>query len=1039
MKPIYLEWSAFGPFANKVVLDIGKMVSEGVFLVHGATGAGKTTIFDAISFALFGNASGEYRQVDSFRSDFAKDDVKTYVMLEFSHDGNNYKVERSPAYRRPKQRGEGYTDSKAEAVLCMPDGNKIIGYQMVTEKIEEILSLDWKQFKQISMIAQGEFLKLLTVESKERGEIFRKVFHTKNLERIGKQLKEQLLTMKRNCEEVERSLIQYYHSIEYSSENEYAITLENLLQKKETVLMAEVPTILSDLIQIDKREQKVCEEQMMQLEQRLIQLQLKEAKQQQLREKRKEWDCLEKQLPNMLSLQQKKEEGENRLFLARKADTFVRSPWELYQRAKKETDELLAFIEEKKEKVDELKKQEEQIVLFYQKAQADKVAMEQLFVRIEQVKIEQKRLQEKEEQEQHYKKKEEELVGLQEQLNQQQRVLEQKEEQLAQCKKAKELLAEIVQKGRDLEHKEKELKQEIEQLKIWANHFKTYEELQNSYQALVEEITKRLEKQQKAVIELQKLEAIYTCEQAGILALELKKGYPCPVCGSLYHPKPAKVSYFVPKREELEEKRAEYEYSRKRIEELGQEAASKKSAFEFLLKQMDLPKDISMQQLMLEREELETLRKKELSEVEEQINALVKQQEEAIKTKEEERIVEAQLTKELLLLKKLQETYQKRNIEKETLLHTIQRMEQEITYKTMFEVEQALKDLELEQKCKKQEIYLAEQNYQDWNTKNQSEEAVLEQLLEQKLTYLQKEQRAKQEYEKGLFLANFDSEEEYKQALLSKEEQFELEKEIQKIERDWLHYKERRSFLEQELKKEEIKDNEVVSNEIQLLLKEKEKQKEQHTQQVARLQHNEKLLEQIRVQIKKQEQLQKQYSEVAILSQVANGELAGKEKLPFEQYVQAFYLEQVLIEANLRLKRMSGGRYVLLRKQEAENKRSITGLDLEVMDYFTGKARNIKSLSGGESFKAALALALGLSDVIQKYAGGIKVETMFIDEGFGSLDKDSLEQAISILKDLATGNRMVGIISHVEELKECIEKKIVVKKSISGSTIEMQM
>ena len=157
MKPIYLEWSAFGPFADRVVLPIEQIVSEGVFLVHGATGAGKTTIFDAISFALFGNASGEYRQVDSFRSDFAKEDVKTYVILEFSHHGNIYRVERKPPYRRPKQRGEGYTDSKAEAVLSMPDGSKIVGYQTVTERIEELLSVDWKQFKQISMIAQGEF------------------------------------------------------------------------------------------------------------------------------------------------------------------------------------------------------------------------------------------------------------------------------------------------------------------------------------------------------------------------------------------------------------------------------------------------------------------------------------------------------------------------------------------------------------------------------------------------------------------------------------------------------------------------------------------------------------------------------------------------------------------------------------------------------------------------------------------------------------------------------------------------------------------
>ena len=210
---------------------------------------------------------------------------------------------------------------------------------------------------------------------------------------------------------------------------------------------------------------------------------------------------------------------------------------------------------------------------------------------------------------------------------------------------------------------------------------------------------------------------------------------------------------------------------------------------------------------------------------------------------------------------------------------------------------------------------------------------------------------------------------------------------------------------------------------------------------MARLQQNEKLLEQMMQQNEKQEQLQKKYSEIAILSQVANGELAGKEKLPFEQYVQAFYFEQVIAEANVRLRQMSSGRYALARRKEAENKRSVTGLELEVMDYFTGKTRGVKSLSGGETFKAALSLALGLSDVIQKYAGGIVVETMFIDEGFGSLDKDSLEQALSILKDLATGNRMVGIISHVEELKECIEKKIVVTKDIygKGSTIKMQL
>jgi exonuclease SbcC len=201
------------------------------------------------------------------------------------------------------------------------------------------------------------------------------------------------------------------------------------------------------------------------------------------------------------------------------------------------------------------------------------------------------------------------------------------------------------------------------------------------------------------------------------------------------------------------------------------------------------------------------------------------------------------------------------------------------------------------------------------------------------------------------------------------------------------------------------------------------------------MENNEKVRKNVETQLKVQGNMRKEYSNVSALSNVANGELAGKDRLPFEQYVQAFYFEQVIYEANLRLKKMSGGRYALKRRTEAENKRSVTGLDLEIMDYFTGKARSVKSLSGGESFKAALSLALGLSDVIQSYAGGVVVETMFVDEGFGSLDKDSLEQAVAILKELATDNRIVGIISHVEELKECIDKKILLTKSTQGSSI----
>ncbi len=487
MKPIYLECNAFGPFANKVIFPL-EQISGGVFLVHGATGAGKTTIFDAICFALFGNASGEYRQADSFRSDFAADDVKTSVILKFSHNGNIYEIHRSPAYRRKKQRGEGYTDSKAEATLSMPNGSIIVGYQVVTEKIEEILAINWKQFKQISMIAQGEFLKLLTVESKERGEIFRKVFHTGNLERVGKQLKDKMIVVKKACDEGQRSLMQYSQSIECPLENEYAVQLKKCMENKGALDTKEVLTILHNLIQMDIEEKEVCKERIDNLEKNLTKLQLEKAKQQQLKQKKEDLISLEKKLPQMLLLQQKKEDEQKRLELARNADSFVRSSLEIYQNAVKETRKLLALIEEKIEQVKILEKQKEEIELCYQEAQTEKESLDKLIVTIEQLKVEQSKLQEKEKQEKLYKKKEKDVVALLEQVKQQQNVIEQKEEQIKQCRQKIEMLPEIVQRKMQLEQKKEELKQKIEQWKIWKQQVETYVNLKNSYESLVKKI-----------------------------------------------------------------------------------------------------------------------------------------------------------------------------------------------------------------------------------------------------------------------------------------------------------------------------------------------------------------------------------------------------------------------------------------------------------------------------------------------------------------------------------------------------------------------
>jgi len=1036
MKPTYLELCAFGPFAGQVILPLERIVSEGVFLVHGATGAGKTTIFDAISFALFGNASGENRPADSFRSDFATEDSKTYVILEFTHGGQTYKIERSPAYRRPKQRGEGFTDSKAEAVLTLPSGMKIVGYQMVTEKVEEILSVDWKQFKQISMIAQGEFLRLLTVESKERGEIFRKVFHTGELGRIGKELKERMLKVKRFCEELDTSIVQYYCGIDNSADSRYKEQIAAFLEEKDIHKTGEFQEILTELIQADREELVQTTERLDITERRLTELKVKESKAAQWREKQEEFALLSERLPDMLALEQKNRMDKQRLSLVKRAVSSVRPQKEAYLAAKAESEQLLQSIAEKEHQMEELRVLEEQVLLSYQKAQADKLNIEQLLRKMEQLRAEVKLLTHKEELLNEFHQLELAAGELVEQENGQKAQMDDKEARLKECRAKQDKLTEIYHNGRALEAEERELKTELSELENQAKRFESFEGIRQNYERLTEQISGLMEEKQKKNAELQQMEAAYTYEQAGMLALDLEKGSPCPVCGSTEHPDPAKPSGGAVSREELAKFKQEYQEISEQVEYLGKEAASEKGTMELLLLQLGIRGDASaVQQLIMERRARKAKVEELLSAVEKQLDVLVKEQEEGMKAREEATVLEQELATDRVNLEVLQEKIRRIRTEQEGITRSVKQIMLDAAFETVREAAEALAEAEQEHEAKKEQITLAEANYQDWNNKKQSETAVLEQLSGQKLMRMQKEQLALEDYEKAIRQAGFDNEADFERNMLSDWELQKLEEETLENESEVIRFKERHMMLEQELQKVAPESGEDVVQQIEQLEEEKKQLGSQITKLTGRMETNEKVRKNVETQLAVRGNMQKEYSNVAVLSAVANGELTGKDRLPFEQYVQAFYFEQVIYEANLRLKKMSGGRYALKRRTEAENRRSVTGLDLEIMDYFTGKARSVKSLSGGESFKAALALALGLSDVIQGYAGGVVVETMFVDEGFGSLDKDSLEQAVAILKELATDNRIVGIISHVEELKECIDKKILLTKSTKGSSI----
>lgn len=1038
MKPTYLEMSAFGPFADKTVLPMKQIVSEGVFLIHGATGAGKTTIFDAVSFALFGTASGENRPTDSFRSDFATDETPTYVILEFLHAGNKYRIERRPAYQRKKQRGDGYTESRSEATLNLPDGGMITGYQNVTDKIQELLAMDFRQFKQISMIAQGEFLKLLTVESKERGDIFRKVFHTDEFSRIGKALKERMLKAKRICEDTDQVLLQYYQGIDCPENSEYEEQMRAWKEQPDINQTDTFPDMLEKMVELDKKEYTECQSLLQKTEEELAEYQVMEARILEIEKKRAELAQLQERAEQMKKDEYENERDKRKLFFAKKAVALVRPQREAYFAAKKEKEDLFLLIAEKQKQIELLTRQEENLMLLYHKAQADKTGQEELLGKLERAKKEREELKKRTEL---FESKAEQEANLQkeqekgEELRIQMAALE---AERGACREQEELLTEIYRQGTVLEREEREKKLQLQQLAEQKKRFESYDGIRKNYERLTVDISEKLELQRRKEKELADLEETFICEQAGMLAEHLHEGEACPVCGSKEHPDLATPTELAPTKEELEQRRAEASALRETIAELSKEAASEKGTMELLMEHLKAPKNgeaVFFAESMEEYEQEQAQRQKELDELLLQIEALVKEQTKCMKAKERLKVLEEEIEAARQEVEQQQRAIAGIHAEIQTLDYNIKQITLTVTVATEEEARINLEKLQTQFEQKKQEITEAETAYYEWDNRRQSEAAVLEQLLEQKTGRAMKEQSERAAYHEALQSAGFDTEYDYEQAVLDEREIEELEHRTMETETRLLKYKERQEFLKREIEQANVRDAGFVRKQLEELTEQKNTCKERSNRLFSRLETNERIRTKTAGQLRIRAQMQKEYGNVYWLSAAANGELPGKDKLPFEQYVQAFYFEQVIYEANLRLKKMSGGRYALLRKKEADNKKSVTGLDLEIMDYYTGKARSVKSLSGGESFKAALALALGLSDTIQSYAGGVIVETMFIDEGFGSLDKDSLEQAVEVLQTLACDHRLVGIISHVEELKECIEKKILLVRGTGGSTI----
>lgn len=888
MKPLKIKISAFGPYKNCIDIDFEKLGESGIFLITGDTGAGKTTIFDSISFALFGEVSGSNRPVPSVRSDFADNDTETFVELEFTHKNKKYKIRRNPAYERTKKRGEGTTKTSADASLEYDD-KVISGTKNVDIKIEEILGINSKQFKQISMLAQGEFLKILFAESKDRTEIFRRIFDTDIYNQIARRLADKTRIAKAELEQLK----------DYFAINSSNIVWKDGIQSVQPKDVNEL--FIQEILEKLQQEIKVNSEQF--------------------------GKCQE---------QISKQSDEN-------------------SKMEKE----ITAQKDKNDKIDRCQKlQEEQKVL--QEKQED-IKQKEILIQKSQEII--NKILPKED-----KKKE-----LEKEISQKQKVLQD--------------ISEKIELGKKKEEKFKQILELIEIIKV---QFQKYSELKDGKTELEDKIKKlqviikeqenkkiASENAQKLEAEWEKLstevlekEKEFFKEQAGILAEKLKENEPCPVCGSLHHPNLAIKSTSVLTKEELDNLKEKEEKSRKTLTDATNKVTEINSKIETLIKEFGEKPDVE-------------LYNKKYAEISEELEKAYNQ---------------------------LNDNYKKimlKDIVIESFEYDI--FKEKITNKI----------------SKEREEFLKLQTQQEENKKQIDE-------------LLQKKEKAQNDYQNTLKELGFENEEQYKKSVLNNLQIEIFSKEIEKYKTDVTINATKLEEIQKEIKGFEKVDLTAKIQEFNNKKQELENMRRQQMEYHRIFENNNRILVDLQTNSKKLDSKIKEFTMVEDLSKIANGTVYGKRRIEFEQFVQASYFDMVIIEANKRLLKMTDNRFLLVRKESSERVSDKIGLELEVIDNYNGKRRDVKSLSGGEAFKAALSLALGLSDVIQSYSGGIVVDTMFIDEGFGSLDTESREQAINTLNQLTDNHKLIGIISHVTELKERIDKKIIVTKSTGGSKITIE-
>lgn len=901
MRPLKLTMSAFISYSGITVIDFDKLGKSGIYLITGETGAGKTTIFDAITFALYGKANNKDRKPEMLRSKYADEKTKTKVILEFECSGKKYIIERSPTVKTEGNKNP----TQGKATLTYPDGKTVSGIKEVTEAVEDIIHMDSEKFSQISMLAQGNFKKFLSASSKDRQEIFRDIFSTSLYENLQSRLSAIYRKAENELKTAEKSVKQSIESVKPVEDTALTERFKNSLGSEEAA------DIIKEIIGYDTSAENALNK-----EQEKLSMDKEETAK--LLAIAEEYEAAVTDME--IKREQLNSENENNLLLKKKL--------EAEKSRQSEYDRLMSFIgktEAELIKYDALKEKQNEENKANKELSDNGIIFQQTSESLPALK-------------ENYEKLIKENEGLKDAGMQREKLIAEKDRLTADKRALEKLIIAI----------------------------RGYNQTALGYSIKIDEFNEaEKEWEHKSAIYADGERAFFR-SQAGIIAEKLRDDEECPVCGSKVHPHKAHKEENAPSKEELDSIKKEAEAAHARlIKATGASKEIKGKLSEAEKNMLEQAKAFTDKTTAKEIEAAAILRSDETETERKLLDKRITAEENNIRRKNEldKMIPEADeninaAKQQLNELEKAKKVTENRI---EDIRQQIISLIAELSYENKEQAENAIREKKAAAKKIKDDLDAAQKNLSDSENRINLLMGAIGKLKE----------------------------------IIAK-----------KPDKNAAALREKNNSLDTDIR--------IINEKIKII----------H----ARRMYNESILSEIRKNMGETARLEKECAAVKELSDTANGEVKGSDKIRLEAYFQTAYFDRILYRANLRLRGMTGGQYELCRSGSNSDGRSTSGLDIDVIDHYNGTKREAATISGGESFKASLALALGLSDEIQNTSGAVRLETLFIDEGFGSLDDTSLEQAIKTLMELGNENRLVGIISHVNELKEKIDKQIIVTK-----------